>query len=41
MKDQVTTIEQSQRLMALGVPAKKASMVWREWLVSNGYKLEV
>lgn len=28
MKNQVTTIEQSQRLVALGVPAEKASMMW-------------
>ena len=30
MKDQVTSIEQSKRLIELGVPADKASMVW-EW----------
>lgn len=28
MKDQVTSIEQSKRLIELGVPAEKASMVW-------------
>lgn len=28
MKDQVTSIEQSKRLIELGVPADKASMVW-------------
>ena len=28
MKGQVTTIEQSQRLLQLGVPVSKASMVW-------------
>ena len=28
MKDQVTSIEQSKRLIELGVPAGKASMVW-------------
>lgn len=28
MENQVTTIEQSQRLMALGVPAEKASLIW-------------
>lgn len=28
MKDQVTSIEQSKRLIELGVPAQKASMVW-------------
>lgn len=29
MKDQVTSIEQSKRLIDLGVPVEKASMVWR------------
>lgn len=33
MKDQVTTIEQSKRLIELGVPADRASMVW-EWVSS-------
>lgn len=28
MKDQVTSIEQSKRLIELGVPAEKASMLW-------------
>lgn len=28
MTDQVTSIEQSKRLIELGVPAEKASMVW-------------
>ena len=28
MKDQVTSIGQSKRLIELGVPAEKASMVW-------------
>lgn len=28
MKDQVTSIEQSKRLIDLGVPAEKASMAW-------------
>ena len=28
MKEQVTSIEQSKRLIELGVPAEKASMVW-------------
>lgn len=28
MKEQVTSIEQSKRLIELGVPAHKASMVW-------------
>lgn len=38
MKDQVTSIEQSRRLLELGVPAEKASMVWtscsNEWHLS-------
>ena len=33
MKDQVTSIEQSKRLIELGVPADKASMVW--WPVAE------
>lgn len=28
MKDQVTSFEQSKRLIEMGVPAQKASMVW-------------
>lgn len=32
MKDQVTSIEQSKRLIELGVPAQKASMVWEYWI---------
>lgn len=28
MRDQVTSIEQSKRLIEMGVPAEKASMVW-------------
>lgn len=28
MKDQVTSIEQSKRLIVMGVPAERASMVW-------------
>lgn len=28
MENQVTTIEQSERLLELGIPAEKASMVW-------------
>lgn len=28
MENQVTSIEQSKRLIDLGVPAEKASMVW-------------
>lgn len=38
MKDQVTSIEQSRRLLELGVPAERASMVWtscsNEWHLS-------
>lgn len=30
MENQVTSIEQSQRLLELGVPAEKASMGWSE-----------
>lgn len=29
MKNQVTSIEQSKRLLELGVPANKASMIWQ------------
>lgn len=29
MKDQVTSIEQSRRLLELGVPAEKASMIYQ------------
>lgn len=32
MKDQVTSIEQSKRLIELGVPADRASMVWHHML---------
>lgn len=32
MKDQVTSIEQSRRLLELGVSAEKASMVWEYWI---------
>lgn len=32
MKDQVTSIEQSKRLIEIGVPAEKASMVWEYWI---------
>lgn len=39
MKDQVTTIEQSRRLLGLGVPAEKASMVWT--VCSGDYHLAV
>lgn len=28
MTDQVTSVEQSKRLIEMGVPAEKASMVW-------------
>lgn len=36
MKDQVTSIEQSKRLIELGVPAQKASMVWRTMSINTG-----
>lgn len=39
MKDQVTTIEQSRRLLELGVPTEKASMVWT--VCSGDYHLAV
>lgn len=39
MKDQVTSIEQSKRLIELGVPAEKASMVWAT--CSGKYHLSV
>lgn len=47
MKNQVTSIEQSRRLIGLGVPAEKASMGWfeemecnaaEEWQVPTGKK---
>lgn len=31
MENQVTSIEQSKRLLELGVPAEKASMVWERY----------
>ncbi len=36
MKDQVTSIEQSKRLIELGVPADKASMIWRTMSINTG-----
>lgn len=39
MKNQVTSIEQSKRLIELGVPADKASMVWAT--CSGKYHLSV
>lgn len=39
MKDQVTSIEQSKRLIELGVPAERASMVWGDPLDTNEYIL--
>lgn len=39
MTDQVTSIEQSKRLIELGVPADKASMVWAT--CSGKYHLSV
>lgn len=39
MTDQVTSIEQSKRLVELGVPAEKASMVWLAPIDLNEYYL--
>ena len=39
MKNQVTSIEQSKRLIEMGVPAEKASMVWAT--CSGKYHLSV
>lgn len=36
MTDQVTSIEQSRRLIEMGVPAQKASMVWRTMSINTG-----
>lgn len=36
MKDQVTSIEQSKRLIELGVPAQKASMIWHTMPIKTG-----
>ena len=41
MKDQVTSIEQSKRLIDLGVPAEKASMVYRKRYIKNDYVLDM
>ncbi len=41
MKNQVTSIEQSKRLIELGVPADKASMVYRKRYIKNEYVLDV
>ena len=41
MKDQVTSIEQSKRLIELGVPADRASMVYRKTNVVGIVRLEV
>lgn len=41
MKDQVTSIEQSKRLIELGVPAEKASMCWVKDPNENEYNLVV
>lgn len=40
MGDQVTSIEQSRRLLELGVPAEKASMVWEYW-INNDFSKDV
>jgi len=39
MKDQVTSIEQSKRLIEMGVPADKANMVWLAPIDLNEYYL--
>ena len=39
MTDQVTSVEQSKRLIEMGVPAEKASMVWAT--CSGKYHLSV
>lgn len=41
MKDQVTTIEQWERLKKFGVPAKKASLCWVKDPNENEYNLAV
>lgn len=43
MKDQVTSIEQSKRLIDLGVPAEKASMVWYPVVAytGNGFEMKL
>lgn len=41
MENQVTSIEQSRRLIELGVPAEKASMVYRKRYIRDDYVLDV
>ena len=41
MKDQATSIEQSKRLIELGVPADKASLVYRKRYIKRDYVLDV
>lgn len=41
MKDQVTSIEQSKRLIELGVPADKASLVYRKRYIKRDYVPDV
>lgn len=41
MTDQVTSIEQSKRLVELGVPADKASLVYRKRYIKRDYVLDV
>lgn len=41
MKDQVTSIEQSKRLIEMGVPADKASLVYRKRYIKRDYVLDV
>lgn len=39
MKEQVTSIEQSKRLIELGVPAEKASMIYQSYYTQGAPKL--
>ena len=39
MKEQVTSIEQSKRLIELGVPAEKASMIYQSYYTQGVPKL--
>lgn len=35
MENQVTTVEQSLRLLELGIPARNASMVWERYAMNG------
>ena len=42
MKDQVTSFEQSKRLLEAGIPSDLSSMSWvrvPEWMGDSGYKI--